>query len=120
MSTWCPFGTKAGRDMRLRTRHCLAGRDAQAGLDPQLVHPPTLRHSFAHSLTAAGASDEDVQRLGRWRDSKMVRGNGAALSQQRACETHRRLSARTSQRGCAFAYPREAPALRPGSDDHRG
>ena len=67
-------------------------RALQAGLDPRQVHPHTLRHSFAHSLKAAGASDEDVQRLGRWKDSKMVRRYGAALSQHRAWETHRRLS----------------------------
>lgn len=67
-------------------------RALQAGLDPQQVHPHTLRHSFAHALKSAGASDEDVQRLGRWKDSKMVRRYGAALSRQRAWETHRRLS----------------------------
>src|SRR5262249_60419539 len=67
-------------------------RAEQAGLDPETVHPHTFRHSFAHSLKASGASDEDVQRLGRWRDSKMVRRYGAALSQQRAWETHKRLS----------------------------
>ena len=33
---------------------------------------------------------------------------------------HGQSAARTSQRGCAFAYPREVPALRLGSDDHRG
>ncbi len=67
-------------------------RTVQAGLDPEKVHVHTLRHSFAHSLKSGGASDEDVQRLGRWKDSKMVRRYGAQLSQQRAWETHRRLS----------------------------
>jgi site-specific recombinase XerD len=67
-------------------------RAIQAGIDPHAVHVHTFRHSFAHSLKSAGASDEDVQRLGRWKDSKMVRRYGAALSQQRAWETHRRLS----------------------------
>jgi site-specific recombinase XerD len=70
----------------------LRRRAVQAGLDPEKIHPHTFRHSFAHSLKASGASDEDVQRLGRWRDSKMVRKYGAGLAQQRAWETHRRLS----------------------------
>lgn len=67
-------------------------RAIAAGLDPALVHPHTFRHSFAHSLKGNGASDEDILRLGRWRDSKMVRKYGAALAQERAWETHRRLS----------------------------
>lgn len=43
MPTWCPFCTKAGRDMRLRTRHRLAGltveRDRDQGGEVELVHP---------------------------------------------------------------------------------
>lgn len=70
----------------------LRRRAAAAGIDPKTVHPHQLRHGFADALKRGGASDEDVQRLGRWKDPKMVRRYGAALSQQRAFDTHRRLS----------------------------
>ncbi len=67
-------------------------RATQAGIDPTKVHPHTFRHTFADALKGAGASDEDVQRLGRWKDAKMVRRYGASRATQRAIETHRRLS----------------------------
>jgi site-specific recombinase XerD len=67
-------------------------RAVQAGLDPKDVHPHTFRHSFAHALKAAGASDEDIQSLGRWHDSRMVKRYGAAMREQRAWATLRRLS----------------------------
>jgi site-specific recombinase XerD len=69
----------------------LQERAAQAGLDVH-VRPHLFRHSFAHSLKAAGASDEDTARLGRWKDVKVMGRYGRGLAARRAQETHRRLS----------------------------
>jgi hypothetical protein len=43
-------------------------------------------------MKAAGASDEDVMTLGRWRDRKIMARYGASAALARAQETHRRLS----------------------------
>lgn len=69
----------------------LQERAAQAGLGIH-VRPHMFRHSFAHSLKANGASDEDTARLGRWRDIKVMGRYGRGLAARRAQETHRRLS----------------------------
>lgn len=113
------FGNKAARDLdrylRVRRTHpkaketsllwlggkgplgddglatTLIRRAKQAGLTKH-VHPHTFRHSFAHDLKSNGASDEAVMSLGRWRDPKIMRRYGAVAAQQRARDTHRRLS----------------------------
>jgi site-specific recombinase XerC len=69
----------------------LRRRVREAGLD-RTIHPHLFRHTFAHLLKEGGASDEEVQRLGRWRDRKMVTRYGAWAADQRAFATHRRLS----------------------------
>lgn len=73
--------------------HLVARRARLAGLDvKRTIHPHLTRHSWANALKAAGASDEDVMTLGRWRDAKVMRRYGASAALARAQETHRRLS----------------------------
>jgi site-specific recombinase XerD len=56
------------------------------------LHMHSFRHGFAHAMKVAGASDEDIQRLGRWRDPRMMLKYGRAARDERARATHRRLS----------------------------
>ena len=111
-----PFGVKAtaelDRYLRVRARHpraqdpalfigqlgglqreaiymMIERRARQAGIR---LHPHQLRHFFADSWKSAGGSEEDLQRLGRWRDPKMLRRYGAGAADRRARDAHRRLS----------------------------
>lgn len=113
------FGVKTARDLdrylRSRARHpkaalpalwiggkgrlgddglaqMLRRRAQMAGVDPDRVHPHSFRHLFAHKMKQAGASDEDVMTLGRWRDPSVMRRYGGAAALERAREAHRRLS----------------------------
>jgi site-specific recombinase XerD len=90
------FGVKTARDLdrylRVRVHHIHAGlpafwlaqkgaltgdgihhlvqrRAKLAGLERK-IWPHLFRHSWAHAMKSAGASDEDVMTLGRWRDRK--------------------------------------------------
>jgi site-specific recombinase XerD len=65
-------------------------RADQAGV-PHL-HPHMFRHSWAHLLKAAGASEGDLMALGGWSTSAMVHryGRGADIAQ--AQETGRRIA----------------------------
>jgi site-specific recombinase XerD len=112
-----PVGRKAARDLdryvRARAKHPEAGspqlwlgrggpltasgvyqvvrdRARQAGLSH--VHPHQLRHAFAHAMKAGGGSDDDLTRLGGWSSRQMIARYGAAQADERARETHRRLS----------------------------
>ena len=67
-------------------------RARMAGVDPDHVHPHSFRHLFAHKMKQAGASDEDVMTLGRWRDPSVMRRYGGAAAIERARDAHRRLS----------------------------
>lgn len=111
------FGAKAARDLdrylRLRARHPYSGlpnlwltrygaltnsglawiirqRAEQIGISG--AHPHLTRHSWAHAMKAAGASDEDTMTLGRWKDARVMRRYGESAAQARARQTHRRLS----------------------------
>lgn len=112
------FGAKTARDLdrylRLRARHpnaalpalwlaqkgALTGdgihyliqRRARLGGIERTIHPHLTRHSWAHAMKSAGASDEDVMTLGRWRDRKVMARYGASAALARAQETHRRIS----------------------------
>lgn len=112
------FGAKTARDLdrylRLRPRHLHAAlpelwlaqkgaltgdgihhviqrRARLAGLE-RPIHPHLTRHSWAHAMKSHGASDEDVMTLGRWRDPKMMRRNGASAAMQRAAASARKYS----------------------------
>jgi integrase/recombinase XerC len=69
----------------------LQERGEAAGIEHS-VRPHSFRHGFAHALKSNGASDEDVMRLGRWRDPSVMVRYGRVMADQRARETHRRLS----------------------------
>lgn len=112
------FGVRTARDLdrylRTRARHRLADlpwmwlaqngglsgdgllqmlqRRGRAGGVTRHLHPHLLRHSWAHAMKSAGASDEDVMTLGRWRDRNVMARYGASAAVARAKETHRRLS----------------------------
>jgi site-specific recombinase XerD len=112
------FGAKVARDLdrylRTRARHRLADlpwlwlaqkgplsgdgilqmlqRRAKLGGITRHLHPHLLRHTWAHQMKAAGASDEDVMTLGRWRDRNVMARYGASAALARARETHRRMS----------------------------
>jgi len=66
-------------------------RAAQAGI-ARKVTTHQLRHHFADALKSAGASDEDVMRLGRWRDPRIMRRYASSAADRRAQATHARLS----------------------------
>lgn len=56
------------------------------------LHPHTLRHSWAHAMKAAHASDEDVMVLAGWQSPQMLARYGKSAATERALDTHRRLS----------------------------
>jgi site-specific recombinase XerD len=70
--------------------HLVKRRAALAAI--RTIHPHLLRHTWAHTMKSAGASDEDVMTLGRWRDRKVMARYGQSAAFERAAETARRLS----------------------------
>ncbi len=66
-------------------------RGIQAKLARRL-HPHVFRHSWAHAMKTALATDEDVMTLAGWRSRQMLTRYGASAASERALETHRRLS----------------------------
>lgn len=56
------------------------------------VHPHQFRHTAAHEMKAAGASDDVLMEIFGWRDNTMPRRYGKSLAAQRAREAHKRLS----------------------------
>lgn len=93
------------RYKRLRGRHRLAGRPelwighrgplSRKGVPSILdkraaiagighVHAHQLRHTWAHRSKRAGASGEDLQKLGGWSDAKVMARYGSALAEERA------------------------------------
>lgn len=56
------------------------------------IHPHQYRHAAAHAAKAAGISDGDNMKLFGWTTSKMLERYGAALAEERAIDTSRRLA----------------------------
>jgi site-specific recombinase XerD len=68
----------------------LRKRCDRAGIDR--LHPHQLRHYFAHQYKLAGGGDAELARLGGWRSPEMLQRYGSSAADQRARESHRRLS----------------------------
>jgi site-specific recombinase XerD len=66
-------------------------RSVDAGLDHR-VHPHMIRHSWAHSMMEAGASDGDLMTLAGWRSRTRLQRYASSTAEARAVKTHRRLS----------------------------
>jgi len=69
----------------------LERRAKQAGIERH-IHPHVLRHSFADQWKRSQGSEEDLMRIGRWKDRKILQRYGAWAADERAREAHRRLS----------------------------
>jgi site-specific recombinase XerD len=68
----------------------LERRAGKAGLTG--IHPHSLRHAFADAWQRGGGSESDLMKIGRWRDSKVMRRYASRTAGERAREAHRRLS----------------------------
>lgn len=68
----------------------LERRCEEAGISK--INPHKFRHTAAHVLMASGAGDSDAMRLFGWSSRDMLQRYGASAADERARETHRRLS----------------------------
>lgn len=64
----------------------LEKRCKEAGIDR--IHPHQLRHTWADRWLAAGGNEGDLQRLGGWENSDVMRRYGAARAVDRALDAY--------------------------------
>ena len=64
----------------------LSKRCEIAGVDH--IHPHQLRHTWADRWLAAGGNEGDLQRLGGWENSDVMRRYGAARAVDRALASY--------------------------------
>lgn len=67
----------------------LTKRAAEAGIGH--VHPHQFRHTFADRWLAAGGTEGDLQRLGGWENSDVMRRYGEARAVDRALDAYDRI-----------------------------
>jgi site-specific recombinase XerD len=87
---WLWLGAR-GRMTGSGIRQMTWRRSEEAGLERR-VHPHMIRHSWAHSMMEAGASDGDLMTLAGWRSRTMLQRYASSTAEARAVKTHRRLS----------------------------
>jgi integrase len=56
------------------------------------IHPHQLRHTWAHEMKTAGASEGDLMALGGWASTQMVHRYGKSAAAARAQDTARRIA----------------------------
>lgn len=68
----------------------LARRSREAGI--ARIHPHQLRHTWAHQLKVAGASESDLMALGGWSTTTMVHRYGKSAAVARAHDAAKRIA----------------------------